>query len=231
MSKRFYISRLKNYIKNKGFKSTSIRLIEKSKHMLFKRRFNIYHANIANFSSINSNLPASMVIVRKANEDEIESHILESLCELRQEKIVMQQFQERFPKGALLWILTINGDLAGFMWSIRRSPIEHFFFPLMDNDVYFFDIMILLEQRNKNLFPLFMHSVLSKLKHEGISNGYYTTYEWNKQMIKSTTKTAFQKIGMAQKFHMLGKDVVLWSEMTTRNKPDYRFSDRDQSYE
>ena len=219
MSKKFYIARIINFFKENGFTKTINRFYLKIKQSILQNRDILFYSEIANFNEQDIKMPPNLKVICVTSVDEILPEDMDALIEYRGEKIVRQQIEERFSHGAVLYIVKCDGALAGFSWIIREVPIEHFYFPLTNNDAYFFDTAILPKYRGRGVLPPFSRFRISELKKQGILRAFFGTHEWNTPMIRAVMKTmAFVKFGVARKFHILGKDIVIWNEMCNRKK-------------
>ena len=219
MSKKFYISRILQFRKDKGFRKTINRFYFKIRQHLLQNRDVLFYCEIAKFNDEDIQMPPNIKVVGATSADEILPEDMNALIEYRGEKIVRQQIEERFKHGAALFMVKRDGLLAGFSWIIREVPIEHFFFPLTKNDVYFFDAAILPKYRSRGVLPPFSRFIFSKLKNQGIIRGFFAAHQWNRPMIRTAMRRmAFVKFGVARKFHIHGRDIIIWNEMCNKKK-------------
>ena len=219
MSKKFYISRIIRFRKDKGFRKTINRFYFKIKQHLLQNRDVLFYCEIANFNDEDIKMPPNLKVICVTSVDEILPEDMNALIEYRGEKIVCQQIEERFSHGAVLYMVKRDGVFSGFAWIMKEVPIEHFFFPLTKNDAYFFDAAILPKYRSRGVLPPFSRFVFSELKKQGIIRAFFAAHEWNRPMIRTAMRRmAFVKFGVARKYHILGKDIIIWNEMCNRNK-------------
>jgi GNAT superfamily N-acetyltransferase len=126
--------------------------------------------------------------------------------------IGMPKLQERFSKGCSLWLARINGEIAGFVWSVPHKPVAPYFFPLMAQDVHLFDGVVLSEYRGRRILPAILNHILYELQKEGYERAFTETYSWNASPRKSLAKTPFRLIGVARKQKIFGRILVTWYE-------------------
>jgi len=121
--------------------------------------------------------------------------------------------RERFNKGAALWLLKENGQLAGYQWTISNNHETPTYLPHTETDVHTIGIELLKEFRGRDLLYLFQVSTFITLKNNGFKRHYLETYLWNKRALKAFSKIGLRKIGIARRFNFLGKNIVIWYDM------------------
>jgi len=112
-------------------------------------------------------------------------------------------------------MLRQEADVLGFVWTVERTPIQPYFFPLTAGDVHMFDNEIFFEYRGRGLNPLLIRTVLAQLRQAGLARVFIETLERNTPERKSLAKTAFKPIGVVRKRHIRHKTVVTWSSLVT----------------
>jgi RimJ/RimL family protein N-acetyltransferase len=208
--------RLKNIIKD--LRDNGLISVMKKCWMFFLRCFVyykelIYCCDLVEFNK-QINIPDERKIECFSSEDDINDTDLKRLVEYRDKDLLMNQCRERFTLGAKMWIIRVDGKIANFQWSIRHKPLEHYFFPLTENDVYFFDAVTFPDCRGKGLNSDSMDYFLAELKKEGMQRAYLSINSWNKPVARAMLKMPYKVIGVAKKMHIWRWDLVVWFKMS-----------------
>ena len=124
--------------------------------------------------------------------------------------------RERFNKGAVLWLLKKNGQLAGYNWTIINNHVTPTYFPHTETDAHSIGTEIFPDFRGCHLFRLFLEGRKVILKKEGSKRYYSETFLWNKRAIKANLKISLRKIGIATRFSIFSKNIVIWHDMTAK---------------
>jgi RimJ/RimL family protein N-acetyltransferase len=130
-------------------------------------------------------------------------------------KVRARQITERFEAGSELWLVKVDGELAGFGWSIRGHTIEPHFFPVQPNDVHLFDFFIFSEFRGKGINGALLMNILARVSREEISRAYIECAAWNEAQIRSLRKTTFRRYAEAVKVTFHGRPIVFWHKWRT----------------
>jgi hypothetical protein len=160
-------------------------------------------------------LPDDIKIKRYNGEDEIEHgdyiRLVETGTELMgsNAKNIIKKY---FNKGAQLWLMKKNGQLAGYKWSIVKEPLLPTYIPHTEKDVHGMAGEMFEEFRGKGLFQIFTNYQLIALKKDGFSRLYSESYVWDKLAVRALSKI-YRKIGEATIFRIRGKKIVIWHEM------------------
>lgn len=215
---RFFLYRLAKYYRRNGVLATLKNLWRFVLRSVRPGADILFYVEIASLKNDDFTFPANFTAEPKRSKGEIARPDLAKLQTLVGEDILNNQMKERFAAGAVLWLARIDDELVGFMWAIRKSPIEHFFFPLTDNDIYCFDSVVWPEWRGQRIMLHIWYYVLCESKKEGCLRGFGAVKSWNTSMIRSHEMSFWHKLGMARKIHVFGKDLVIWREMSTHKK-------------
>lgn len=213
MSKRFLFIRFIRYYRRKGVINTAHRLLQKIMESFLQKPDFIYFVDLSRIK--NDILPANFGVECARSKAEVSMQDLKMLFEHIGEKILIHRMEERFGKGALLWLVKVNGTLAGHIWSIQGRTIQPHYLPLTDNDIHLFDNFIFEELRGRSVNPALVNYVLAKLKEKNMVRVFIETNVANKPEIRSLTKTGFEKFGLARKYYAWGHCFVIWSKLKT----------------
>jgi hypothetical protein len=211
MRKHFLIYRLVRYYQRKGFIGTVKRLKNAMTQILFPGWDIILCCESINLEEEKFPLPQPITINKIEKKEDINDEDLKNFARHIGDRVIQYDMLERFPKGAILWLVKYDDQLAGFLWTIKGKTIEPFYFPLMHNDAYLFDGGIFEEFRGMNIYPLFLTQLLYNLKIDGAIRSYFVAHEWNKSVLRAFSKTPSKIIGAAKISYRFDKIIVLWS--------------------
>ena len=110
----------------------------------------------------------------------------------------------------------IDNQLGGYRWTICSDHFNTTFVPHTEADVHSIGLELLPAFRSRGLFELFRKHFLVTLKKEGFKKLYSETYLYNKRAVKAHLKIGVSKIGIATRFSIFGKNVVIWHDMTSK---------------
>jgi hypothetical protein len=184
------------------------------------RRQVIWCIDLLGIDSESFSLPDNIEIKRYYKEDEIEHDDYVRLVETGTELMgsnARQLVKKRFSNGAQLWLIKENGQTAGYRWTIVKDPLTPTYIPHTETDVHGIGGELFEEFRGRGLFEILTKFHFITLKNEGFLRFYGETYEWNKSAVHSLAKTN-RKVGVAKRFSIFGRNVVIWYEMSNNSK-------------
>jgi len=212
MVKNFMTFRFRCYLTRHGLVRTIRRSLELVWRSIFHRRRLLFYVDLTKSLGEDFILPQEAKVECKNCRDEISEEELNSLVFYRRERIIKHQLEDRFAKGARLWLIKLNGCVAGMVWSVRQTTVEPYYFPLTDGDVHFFDNEVFREYRGRSINSHLINYVLHSLKEEGMVRAYIETAMSNVSEIRSLAKTYFRNYGSATKLHIFGSNISFWSK-------------------
>lgn len=128
----------------------------------------------------------------------------------RGESVVRAQMDERFSKGARLWLAKIDDRVVASRWTIRGTTVEPYFFPLREHDVHFFDAEVDANSRGLGLNHRFIRAIFRQLKTQGCSHAFVETKVWNKACLRSFARTEFRQVSEVLQFKLPNRNIVIW---------------------
>jgi ribosomal protein S18 acetylase RimI-like enzyme len=206
------LNRFLRYYKAHGLFKTFRRALKKLWLEIFRKPEIIYYEDLAELKTDDCRLAQNMLITTCNNIDEIPHEDMTCLCSYYGKKIIEHQMRERFAIEAKLWLLKIDEEVAGMVWSLKGKTFAPYFFLLGSNDVHLFNDEIFEGYRGRGLNTILIEKVLRELKTAGISRVFIDTNLRNKAEIKSLKKTSFKQLGLARKTHFAGWDLTIWSK-------------------
>jgi GNAT superfamily N-acetyltransferase len=207
-----YLARFMNYYQKRGFLRTISRIYEQPNRIIFKGQMLLFYAEMNEVNDSALTLPPNIIIVCKSTYNEAVQPDMQMIINYWKKENLMDNARERFGKGAILWIVKLNKDIAGFVWSIRGKMVSPWYLPLTFHDAVLFDCVIFEEYRGRGLYPRLMNYLFGKLKLDGVSRVFGFSYAWNKSSIRGLEKTHYHKFSEARKFRVLGRNVTIWSQ-------------------
>lgn len=211
MHNRNFITRLLNYYKKRGFIRTFLRICEQPYRIIFKSKMFLFYVDMNELDVSVLNLPQDIIVECKRSYDEARQLDMQRLIIYWEKEEEWDKARERFEKGAILWILKLEGDIAAFGWSIRGKMVSPWYLPLTLNDAVLFNFVTFEEYRGRNLYSVLLNYIFGRLKSEGVSRSYGFVWEWNTQSIRGIQKAHFRKFVEARKIHFLGRNITIWS--------------------
>lgn len=206
MSVKMFIHRIIRYFKRHGLFATGKRFFEKFWWDVIRRRNIIYYVELTKCSLQEFELPEHYAIECKKTGEDIISSELETLYSYRGEKIVQNQMQDHFSKGAYLWLIKNDGQVVGMVWMIREHTLKPYYWPMMPGDVHLFDNEIFPDYRGRGINAVFLNGLVVELKDMGLVRAFIETRIINVSERKSLKKTLFVELTTARKWHFLNRD-------------------------
>ena len=221
------ISRLTAYHARNGFRATVRRTGVAAKRALFANRMVLFYCDLSKPDLSSMPLPSFLKVERKKIAAELSAEDLKTMTNFWNPKLARRNIAERFEKGASLWLIRCDGNLAGYGWTLRGSTIEPHYFPLAQDDVHFFDFHVFPQYRGRGMNPFLVNQILRELVAEGPGRAFIEAAEWNQAQLSSLTRTPFRPLGFASKLTVFGRTLVLLTADTAfRSGGSYITQDR-----
>jgi ribosomal protein S18 acetylase RimI-like enzyme len=203
------LSRVATYRKRHGLLATASRAAD-TVNRIFANRMVLFYFDFADEVPGEAELPSSVRLERKNNEVEICQPDLQEFINFWNPKLARQEMKNRFSQGASLWMLKVEGQVAGYGWTLRGRTIEPHFFGLGRNDAHLFDYYVAPSHRGRGLNPLLVNHILRSLAVEGGGRAFIEVAEWNHAQLSSLRKTPFRRLGRALKVTIGSRTIVQW---------------------
>lgn len=212
MPKLSILRRLGHYYQKGGLLKTCRRVVEYPYRAIFKNQRILIYADLGKVGDSVLILPAGILIERKNTYDEAVQLDMQTMIDYWNKESMTERVKGRFAKGAILWVVKLRGEIAGFVWSISGKMLSPWYLPVTPHDGYILDAVTFEEYRGRGLYPLLMNYVLGKLKSEGISRMVGELYTTNTSSIRGLEKTHYRQFGKARKFRVFGRNITIWSQ-------------------
>jgi hypothetical protein len=204
------ISRITDYYKRHGLAATIRRIGLAAKRMLFANRMVVFYCDLADATSRPVVIPSSLSIDRIRSEAELRPQDLQEITSFWNPEQARRNIQERFGKGASLWLIKSGDRPAGYGWTLQGCTIAPYYFPMGPNDVQLFDFYVFPKFRGRAMHWLLTAHILQTLAHEGGARAFADTGEWNQAQLSSFKMTQFRRLGMVRTFEIFSYKFVSW---------------------
>jgi ribosomal protein S18 acetylase RimI-like enzyme len=217
------ISRLADYYRRHGFGATIRRTALAIRRALFSSRAVVFYCDLSRLTPPSADFPKSLKIEPKKSCAELNQQDLSQIISVWNAKLAQRNMEERFGKGALLWLIKFQDRLAGYGWTLQGRTIAQYYFPLAEDDVQFFDFHVFPKYRGRAIDWFLMTYVLQRLAVEGAARAFAEAGEWNQASLSSIAATPFRRLGSVRHVTILGCTVIYWSrESAVEEKPNSR---------
>ena len=215
MSISHFISRLVEFYKRNGLVASVRRATLGIKRALFLGRMVVFYCDLAPRKLRPMHAPEGCCVLRIKSLAELGSDRFQEITSFWNPKLAQQMVRERFERGASLWLVESDNQLAGFGWTLEGRAIEPFYFPLGKMDVQLFDFYIVPEFRGQTLYWLLMNRILCTLAAEGSSRAFADSHEWNRAQLAAFQMTPLRALGAVRTYKLFGRVLTSWSPSPT----------------
>ena len=204
------LSRLADYFRRNGLRKTIQRAALAARRSLFADRMVVLYCDLDDRTLRPVNVPESLAIRRLTTLAELSPERTREMTSFWNPKLATRNIRERFEKGASLWLVEAEDQLAGFGWTIQGDVIAPYYFPMGTKDVQLFDFYVFPRLRGRAIHWLLTAHILHTLASEGRSRAFADTHEWNQAQLASFRMTPFRILGMVRTYRVLGRLLVRW---------------------
>jgi GNAT superfamily N-acetyltransferase len=205
------ISRLVNYYRRHGVRSTMSRTVIALKRALTFPRMILFYCDLSNGPETAGTALEGVRVERISKFQDLNRSNLERIVNFWNPSVAHRQIRERFERGATLWVIFFANQIAGFGWSMIGRTIEPHYFSIGSDDVHLFDFLVFPEYRGRRINPTLVTHILRQMAIEGRSRAYIEAAEWNRPQLTSLSKTGFRFMGAARKLTAFGSTFIQWS--------------------
>lgn len=207
------MSRMAEYYRRHGVAATVSRARLAAKRALFASRMVVLYCDLDDRRMLRANVPGAFRLERLRSLAELKPEQYEQMISYWNPKLAHGLLRERFDKGASLWLVQNENQLAGFGWTLHGQTIATYYFPLGPKDVQLFDFYVFPRFRGRALHWLLTNHILSELAAEGMTRAYADTGEWNDAQLASFKMTPFRPLGLVKTYKIFGRVLTWWAEM------------------
>ena len=212
------LSRFTEYYARHGFTATIGRVRVALSRAVFANRMIVFYCDLSRQPLPAVTVPRSFKIDRLQNASELSRQDLEIISSLWNPKLARQNMEERFAKGAQLWIVRCEGQLAGYCWTVKEKTIGPYYFPMASGDVQLFDFYVIRRFRGGAVLWFLISFILHVLKAEGGARAYGDAAEWNQASLAFYRMTPFRRLGVAKSFTIFGHKFTSWTNSVNKKR-------------
>jgi hypothetical protein len=205
-------SRLVTYYSRHGLWATAQRVGLALKRAMFFNRQVVFYCDLASHTSTREDLPSLLRVERKRTFGELSPQELHELIDFWNPKLARQKIEDRFRRGASLWLIKSEARTAGYIWTLQGAAISSFYFPLGKEDVQLFDLFLFPMFRGRGIDWLLFTDVFCTLAADGAARAFADTGEWNDASVSSHIMSRFQLLGCARKWSVFNHTIVWWTK-------------------
>jgi GNAT superfamily N-acetyltransferase len=211
------VSRAVSYCERHGFRAATRRTWLGLTRAFRADRQVLFYCDLHALPPLNRGSADHLNVERKNREAELDPKDLLQITNFWNPEISRRQISERFGKGASLWLIRVDDQLAGYGWTIVGCTVKPHYFPLTGDDVHLFDFLLFPEFRGRGVNPSLVIHILERLASEKRSRAFIEAAEWNTAQLCSLSKTPFRKFGCGQKLSIFGRTFVFWTRRENRS--------------
>lgn len=204
--------RLVTYYSRHGLWPTAQRAGLALKRAFFFNRHFVFCYDLTSQASRWKELPSLLKVERKKSYRELTHREVHELTDFWNPKLARRKIEQRFARGASLWLIKSEGRTAGYIWTVQGATISSFYFPLGQKDVQLFDLFLFPIFRGRGIDWLLFTRVFYGLTADGASRAFADTREWNDASVSAHMMSGFQLLGLARKLTVFHQTVVWWTE-------------------
>ena len=223
------ISRFAEYYRRHGFAATISRARLAAKRVLFADRMVLFYCDLNHHHLSSANLSSGWKVHQLRARTELTPKHFRQMTEFWNPKLATKNIDDRFARGASLWLVEGEDRLAGYGWTLQGTTMEPYYFPLASHDVHLFDFHVFPQYRGRGLNPFLVDHILGELASQHAGRAFIEAAEWNDAQLASLQKTRFRRLGTVRSFRLVGHTFVFWAEMQPPAPPVNNVSSADPS--
>lgn len=223
------ISRFAEYYRRHGMAATLQRMRGAVRRMLFAGRMALFYCDLDNHHLSSANLSSVWKVRQLRARADLTPEHLRQMTEFWNPRLATKNINDRFARGASLWLVDCEGRLAGYGWTLQGTTMEPYYFPLASDDVHLFDFNIFPQYRGRGLNPFLVDQILCELASQHAGRAFIEAAEWNHAQLASLEKTRFRRLGTVRSFRLMGHTLVFWTEIPPPPTPVKSMNSADPS--
>lgn len=212
------ISRLTDYFRRNGLQKTLERFAVEARRSLFADRMVVLYCDLDDRTLRPVNIPPNFSIRRLTSPGDLSPERMQQMTSFWNPSLAARNIEERFAKGASLWMVESQDQLAGFGWTIQGDVIAPYYFPMGTRDVQLFDFYVFPKFRGRAIHWLLTGHILQTLAADGHARAFADTHEWNEAQLASFRMTPFRILGRVRTYSIFGRLLVRWDTSKSRDR-------------
>lgn len=220
------ITRFLDYYRRHGFRAALLRVRIAFNRGILVERMVVFYFDLAKHVSVESRIVNSLRTERVTLREDLSQQDFETMVRSGNSRLVRKRIEERFSKGASLWLVRSGSELAGYGWTLQGRTVERYYFPLAADDVHLFDFHVFPQYRGRNINPYLVTTILRGLATSCGGRAFIEAASWNEAQLSSLKKTPFRPLGVAKSVPVLGGSFVRWTDEQGAEQPN---ANRDEA--
>jgi ribosomal protein S18 acetylase RimI-like enzyme len=205
-----YYDRFVRYRQKNGILKTFQRMYEKTYQHILTRDDHIFYIDLKEYTPKFNNTTDEHHVQPIESVEQLSEKDLSVLYEHIGKNIITPQLKFRFSISATMWVIKIEDNIAGYVWSTRKSKIKPYYIPLGENDVFMFDGSVISKYRGRNVYPQLLSNVVSSLKQRNFYRVIFDAHGWNSSVIRSFNKIGAKQLGIVRRYKFGRNNFLLW---------------------
>jgi ribosomal protein S18 acetylase RimI-like enzyme len=205
------VSRVAAYYTRHGLRATARRAALAVRRALCLNGMVLLYYDLSEKNWPPVDFPSSNTVEQRRTCAELSPEDLQAMTSFWNPKLAHRNINERFSKGAVLWLMKSEDRLAGYGWTLMGCTIEPHYFPLGQYDVHLFDFHVFPEFRGRKMNPFLVSHILGSLAAEGRGRAFIEAAEWNQAQLSSLERTPLHRFGYARKWTIFRYTIVCWA--------------------
>lgn len=210
MSLASSISRVTGFYGRHGLAATARRAWLAAARTLSAGRMVVFYYDLTGDSLQKAADLGDLKVQRVSAPTELSTSDADKITGFWNERLATDNLRERFQRGACLWLARLEGELAGYGWTLQGDTIEPYYLPLTRDDIHLFDFHVFPVFRGRGVNPYLVSEILTTLSGEGIGRAFIDVAEWNIAQLSSIRKTPLRYFGTVRSFRFLKMNFVSW---------------------
>ncbi|HEX8817344.1 MAG TPA: hypothetical protein VF753_17755 [Terriglobales bacterium] len=211
------LSRIAAYYRRNGLAATVRRSALSTRRALLSGGSVLFYCDLSTLRQPPAPLPKSLTVERVPTRSQLDPRDLEHIVSFWHPPLALRRINQRFAVGASLWLAKVDGNLAGFGWTLAGRTVEPHYFRLGVGDVHFFDFHVFPQFRGQGINPLLVTQILYRLSPDAHRRAFIEAARWNRPQLASLSHTPFQSFGTARLVTIFGRSVVFWDQKPSEN--------------
>jgi hypothetical protein len=180
-------------------------------HRVFCNGEVMFVADLNELTDIDYMPPSSITVERYDRENDIPENDKNRLEQLKGGSKILHHFLDCFfQRGAIFWLAKLNGEIAGYHWSLVGGFDGGYGFPMTSKDAVLLSSEVFSEFRGKGVNPAMIQSILNHLKKTGLSRAIISCKVWNTANLRSIPKTPFKRLATFREIKLGKRHLIVW---------------------
>lgn len=200
--------RLTKYASNHGARETIVRALTEANRLFRENRALLYWYELG---SPTARVQGAQARVERFSQNRLPStRVVQEMEKYQQRDLLRENLKRRLGAGAVLWLLSVDDVVIGYVWSINGRTMKSFYWPLTSKDVHLFDNFVFPQHRGKRYNSILLGNVLAELHRVGMQRAYIATAEWNTAEQRSLSRVGFTALGVVKTGGTRRRKTVRW---------------------